>query len=226
MNADLGEDPGSDVDEAMLRIVSSANIACGGHAGDAETMRRTVRLAIANGVRIGAHPSYPDRAHFGRRHLDMTSSDLATSLADQISSLDRIAQNESSRVAYIKPHGALYNDAATGDETAIRALTQIAQMFRLPVMTLPESALARRMDSVIREGFVDRAYREDGTLVPRTEPGALVTDPAEAAGRALELAPGVDSLSVHSDTPGAVELAAAARRVLQDAGYRIASTPK
>lgn len=223
LNSDLGEGRPPELDDEILRLVSSANVACGGHAGDEETMRRTVRSAVRNGVRVGAHPGYPDRENFGRIHVEMNRKELAASLTDQVSALVRVAETEGARVAYLKPHGALYNDAAAGNRPACEALMKVAGAFRLPMMTLPKSVLARWAGSVIREGFLDRRYRSDGTLVPRSDPGALITEPADVAAQAIRLAPSVDSLSLHSDTPGAATLTAAARAALEQAGYRIAA---
>ncbi|MCA1832082.1 MAG: LamB/YcsF family protein [Actinomycetota bacterium] len=221
LNSDLGEGLPSEIDDSLLSLVSSANVACGGHAGDEATMRRTVRVALQNGVRIGAHPSYPDRERFGRDHIDMTVKELVATLTEQLAGLLDIASAGGGRVAYLKPHGALYNDAAAGDRVAGEALMKVAGKFRLPMMMLPKSVFARWAGSVIREGFLDRAMRKDGSLVPRSEPGALITDADAVARQAVELAPTVDSLSLHSDTPGAVGLMRAAREALLHAGYEI-----
>jgi UPF0271 protein len=219
LNSDLGEGLPAEVDEAMLDLVSSANVACGGHAGDAESMRRTVAAARARGVRVGAHPSYPDRAGFGRVRVEMDPAALERSLLDQIGTLSSVTP-----IAYVKPHGALYNEAAR-DPALGDVVAGVARAFGVPLMTLAGSPLAARVPGVIREGFLDRAYRPDGSLVPRSEPGAMVLTPDEVRAQALRLADGgeVDSLSLHSDTPGAVELLAAARDALVSAGYAIAA---
>lgn len=224
LNSDLGEGMPRDIDDAMLRLATSANIACGGHAGDASTMRDTVRAALGLGVRLGAHPGYPDRENLGRIHVEMNAAQLVTSLYEQVEGLRRIAQEEGSRIEYLKPHGALYHDAMLDHGPAVEALWETAKAFAIPIMMLPGSALERfGTAATIHEGFCDRAYRPDGTLVPRAEPGALIADPAEAAAQALALAPRVRSLCVHADTPGAPQLLAAARRALEDAGYEIAA---
>jgi UPF0271 protein len=209
----------SALDDAVLDIVSSANVACGGHAGDAESMRRTATEAKARGVRVGAHPSYPDRANFGRIHVQIDPEALVEEIASQIRELQSAAETAGIAVAYVKPHGALYNDAARDPSTG-DAVVRAAERFGLPIMALAGSRLAERRDvPIIREGFLDRAYRPDGSLVPRSEPGALLTDPAVVGEHALRLASHVDSLSLHSDTPGAVELLAVARRILEANGY-------
>jgi UPF0271 protein len=219
LNSDLGEGLPVEVDDAMLGLVSSANVACGGHAGDPASMRRTVDAARARGVRVGAHPSYPDRRGFGRVRVEMPLPDLHASVESQVAALHEIAP-----VAYVKPHGALYNEAAR-DVALGDVVVAVARRFGVPLMALAGSALASRDDvDVIREGFLDRAYRPDGSLVPRSEPGALLLTPSEVAAQALRLAPAVDSLSLHSDTPGAVELLAAALAALIDAGYTIAAS--
>lgn len=222
LNSDLGEGLPAEIDGALLALVSSANIACGGHAGDAATMRLTIRVALDRGVRIGAHPSYPDRANFGRTRLDMDPLALERSLLDQIEALAQAAGAEGGRVEYIKPHGALYNDAVAGRGDVVGVLSRIATKCLLPLMTLPGSDLERVGTArMILEGFLDRTYTSSGTLVPRSEPGALITDAEGVRRQALALAPRVASLSLHSDTPGSVELMREARRALEEAGYTI-----
>ena len=219
LNSDLGEGMPEAIDDAVLDIVSSANVACGGHAGDAHTMGRTIAEAKARGVRVGAHPAYPDRTNFGRIHVEMDPAALVEELVSQIDALVELAEALGVPVAYVKPHGALYNDAAR-DPSLGDTIVRAAHRLGLPIMALAGSALAQRTDvPIIREGFLDRAYRPDGSLVPRSEPGAVLTDQDAVAAQALRLAPHVDSLSLHSDTPGAVELLAAARRALEANGY-------
>lgn len=243
LNADIGEGMPAEHDRALLQIVTSASIACGGHAGDSGTMRRTVRAAKELSVRIGAHPSYPDRGNFGRLRVFMTPCELIECLRQQIASLQEIASELGATVSYIKPHGALYHDASLEPEVAGAVLAASAE-FDLPLMLLArtppvgqgrpgghllQEPLARRRSEnaaaqtgkILREGFADRGYRPDGSLIARDQPGALITDPSQAAAQALELAGLVDSLCIHSDTPGALRLAAAARSALQDAGYRL-----
>jgi len=245
VNADLGESFGAwrlGDDKALLAIVTSANIACGFHAGDPLTIRRACAGAVARGVTIGAQVSYRDLAGFGRRPMTVPPEELAAEVLYQIAALDGVARAEGGRVRYVKPHGALYNRAVTDPEQAA-AIASAAVSYdpALPVLTLPGSALERAAEDVrlraITEAFPDRAYRDDGTLVPRGEPGAVLTDPEAVAARAvamvvdgivktvsgavLEVSP--RSICVHSDTPGAVQLAAAIRVALDQAGVTLAS---
>ncbi|HEY2313863.1 MAG TPA: 5-oxoprolinase subunit PxpA [Streptosporangiaceae bacterium] len=245
LNADLGESFGAwrlGDDKALLAIVTSANIACGFHAGDPLTIRRACAGAVARGVAIGAQVSYRDLAGFGRREMSVPPEELAAEVLYQIAALDGIARAEGGRVSYVKPHGALYNRAVTDPEQAAAiASAAVCYDAALRLLTLPGSALATaatdvRLPTVI-EAFADRAYRDDGTLVPRGEPGAVLTDPEVVAARAvdmvvrgtvqtvsgdaLEVSP--RSICVHGDTPGAVVLAAAVRAALEKAGVTLAS---
>lgn len=227
LNADMGE--GSEADEALLGVVSSANVACGMHAGDPSVMRATVRAAKAAGVAIGAHPGFPDREHFGRREMRMPASEIENWVLFQIAALAGMATAEGARLAHVKPHGALYNMAAKDTAIADAIAAAIAQVDSSLVMVgLPASALehaaARAGLPFAAEGFADRAYEPDGSLVARSQPGALITDPAAAADGALALARGgrVRTICIHSDTPGAVAIGAAVRRALDAAGARIA----
>ncbi|RHA37995.1 LamB/YcsF family protein [Cellulomonas rhizosphaerae] len=242
LNCDLGEDfdawaPGVDgLDAQLLGIVTSANVACGFHAGDERVMAHVCRTAAARGVSVGAHVSYADRENFGRRFVDVPADELREQVATQVEILRRIAQANGARVAYVKPHGALYN-AVVHHEGHARAV--VDGIGDLPVVGLRGSAvlaLARaRGLRTVTEAFADRGYRADGTLVPRGEPGALVTDEDEVAERVLRIATrglvrGADgrdvaveaeSVCVHSDTPGAVALAARVRSVLVGAGVEL-----
>lgn len=224
LNADVGEGLPADQERALLEAVTSASIACGFHAGDAATMRSTLAVARELGIRVGAHPSYPDRDSFGRASVRMRPDSLIDCIGEQVSMLQEAALETGMRIWYLKPHGALYNDAAVDEEVA-RSVATAAGLLGLPMMLLAGAPTLPRLpgDSpqVFAEGFVDRGYREDGTLVPRTEPGALITDPAAASEQAVRLAPSVHSLCVHSDSPAAVSLARAARAALEAAGYRI-----
>ena len=186
LNADLGEGFGVwrlGDDDALLGIVSSANVACGFHAGDPSTMRRVCTRAAAGGVAVGAQVSYRDLAGFGRRFLDVEPAELADDLLYQLAALDGIARSAGGRVSYVKPHGALYNAAVTHEGHA-RAIVDAVLAFdrRLPVLGLPGSALLRAAEAAgmrpVAEGFADRGYTAAGTLVPRNQPGALVHDPA------------------------------------------------
>jgi len=235
LNADLGE--GAATDEALLAIITSANIACGGHAGDEETMRRAVRLARARDVGVGAHPSYPDREGFGRRVIPMPLEQLTEILAGQIQGLRDVAEAEGVRLQHVKVHGALYN-LAVGDETVADAIGRA--MLRvdpaLIAVALAGAAmgdvLARLGLRVVREAFVDRGYTAAGTLVSRDRPGALITDPVEAGARAVRMVRSglvtsvegndvrvaAQTLCVHADTPGSPSIAAAARSALEEGG--------
>ena len=231
LNADLGEgmgDPGSD--EALLDIVTSANIACGFHAGDALLMRRTVRAALERDVVIGAHVSYPDRADFGRTETGAPPSQIEADVLYQLAALSGIAAAAGGRVRYVKPHGALYH-RITRDEPAAVAVVRALRDYDpdLLLMTLPGSLAVEVARSAgirtVAEGFADRAYTAEGALVPRDQPGALLTEPREVIAQAGRLAtsgqPRVHSLCVHGDTPGAVQLAQQVRSALEAAGVPV-----
>ncbi len=243
LNADLGEGFGIWTlgdDEALLEVVTSANVACGFHAGDPTTMRRVCAGAARAGVAVGAQVSYRDLAGFGRRFLDVEPAELADDLLYQLAALDGIARATGGRVSYVKPHGALYNAAVTHEGHA-QAVVDAVLAFdrRLPVLGLPGSALLRAAEAAgmrpVAEGFADRGYTAEGTLVPRTQPGALVHDPAVVAARAVRMAADgvvetvdgaallmpVESICVHGDTPGAVELARTVRSALESAGLTV-----
>jgi 5-oxoprolinase (ATP-hydrolysing) subunit A len=222
LNADLGE--GVTDDDGLLAVVTSANVACGYHAGDPATMRTVCERAAALGVAVGAQVSYDDRAHFGRAARDVEPDLLRDQVADQVATLSRIARAAGTSVSYVKPHGALYN-RVVDDEVQAEAV--LAGSGDLPVLGLPGSAILRLARSAgrptRREGFPDRGYTADGRLVPRTEPGALFDDPAQIAERAVAMAASgdVDSVCVHGDAPGAVAAAAAVRRALETAGFTL-----
>jgi UPF0271 protein len=226
LNSDMGEGVGADA--ALLGVVSSANIACGMHAGDPSVMRRTVRAAKAAGVAIGAHPGFPDLEGFGRRELRMTSEEIENSMIFQIAALAGMAAAEGVRLAHVKPHGALYNMAAKDLAMADAIASAIARidpslvMVGLPASSL-EAAAARAGLTFAAEGFADRAYEADGSLVARTKPGALITDPALAAAGAVRMAREgrVQTICIHSDTPDAAAIGLAVRRALDDAGIRV-----
>ena len=190
LNADLGE--GCDNDEALLGLVSSANIACGWHAGDAATMRRCARWAIDNGVAIGAHPSFPDRENFGRSEMHLPVNEIIAGMLYQIGALSAIVQAEGGRLAHVKPHGALYNQAV-GDPVLADALCEAVKRFDpgLRFFGLAGSGMieaARRAGlQPVQEVFADRAYNSDGSLVSRKLPGALIENDAEAIAQALSL---------------------------------------
>src|SRR5215469_10387051 len=229
LNADLGESFGAwrlGDDESLLAIVTSANVACGFHAGDPPTMRRVYARAVTRGVRIGAQVSYRDLAGFGRREMAVPPDELAAEIVYQIGALDGIARAEGGRVSYVKPHGALYNRAARDPEQAAAIAAAVASYdASLPLLTLPGSATEAAAQEyrlrAVTEAFADRGYADDGSLVPRGRSGALITEPDTVAARAvsmvrdgavdtvaghrLELSP--QSVCVHGDTPGAVQLA-------------------
>ncbi|MEV6988537.1 5-oxoprolinase subunit PxpA [Streptomyces sp. NPDC093228] len=243
LNADLGEGFGRwrlTDDERLLSVVTSANVACGFHAGDAATMRRVCALAAERGVRIGAQVSYRDLAGFGRRSMDVPPAELAAEVAYQIGALEVFARAAGSRVSYVKPHGALYN-RVVHDERQAEAVVEgvLLADAALPVLGLPGSRLLEVAEKAglpaVTEAFADRAYTEEGTLVPRRENGAVVTDPDVVVERSVGLArSGVvtahsgreipvraRSLCLHGDTPGAVDLARRVRAALQAAGVRV-----
>jgi len=221
LNVDLGELPGEP--EGLYACAQIANVACGGHAGDAASIGLAVARCLRHGVAIGAHPSYPDRAGFGRTRLQLDPAALEATVAEQCAHVAAAARAAGAAVAYVKAHGALYH-AATRDPVAAGAVIR-GVLRSLGAVTVigagtPADALAaaagRAGLAFAREGFADRGVRADGTLVPRGEPGALVTDPAKAAARAVDLARSgrVDTICVHGDTPGAVDVARAVRSAL------------
>jgi UPF0271 protein len=244
LNADLGESFGAwqlGDDEGLMQVITSANVACGFHAGDPLTLRKTCAMAVAAGVTIGAQVSYRDLAGFGRREMAVPADELAAELLYQIAALDGLARTEGARVSYVKPHGALYHRVRK-DKTQAAALVEAIRAYdpTLPLLTqssghAAEMAAAAGL-SVVAEAFADRGYAADGSLVPRGQPGALRTDPAEVARRAVtmvtrgivETSDGITvpvrarSLCVHGDTPGAVALATSVRQALEQAGVRLA----
>lgn len=241
LNSDLGESFGAwskGDDAAMLPLVTSANLACGFHAGDPLVMFEASRTAVLHGVAIGAHPSYRDLAGFGRRDMEVAPEHLHADVLYQVAALSGIAEQVGGRVAYVKPHGALYNRIAVDLEVA-EVVADVAGALDLPVLGLPGSAIAAACDRAgvrfVREAFADRGYLADGTLAPRSLAGAVLTDPEEVAERAVriategvvvaldgtEVSARVDSLCVHGDTPGAVDLARAVRAALDAAGVEV-----
>jgi 5-oxoprolinase (ATP-hydrolysing) subunit A len=231
LNADLGEGFGVWTlgdDAGLLDVVTSANIACGFHAGDPLTMRLVCAEAVTRGVRIGAQVGYRDLAGFGRRAMDIASDDLQADIIYQLAALDGFARVAGDRVRYVKPHGALYNTAMVDERQAAAIADAVAAYSPdLPVLGLPGSALERAAARVsvefVAEAFADRAYTDTGQLVPRTQPGAVLTDPTSVVAHALALvdAGSARSLCLHGDTPGAVELARTVRRALADAGVDV-----
>jgi len=242
LNADLGEGFGRwslTDDAALLEVVTSANVACGFHAGDPATMRRVCELAVARGVRIGAQVSYRDLAGFGRRAMDLPPDELAAEVAYQIGALEVFARAAGAAVAYVKPHGALYNRVVADAGQADAVVAGVLLAGGLPVLGLPGSRLlaaAKRAGlATVREAFADRAYTDAGTLVPRSEPGAVIEDADAVVARSVALARdgavrsatgrrvavAARSLCVHGDTPGAARTAARIRRALEETGLRV-----
>lgn len=224
LNADLGEEVTDDA--ALLQVVTSANVACGYHAGSASVMRAVCEQAAARGVRIGAQVSYLDRQGFGRRRLDVAAGVLTAQVADQVAQLGVAAEQAGTTVSYLKPHGALYNRVVDDEDQAAAVLAGSGD---LPVLGLPGSRLLALAGAagraVFTEAFPDRGYvaGPDGArrLQPRGEPGAVVDDPDEIARRAVLLAPEVDSVCVHGDGTTAVAAAHAVRRALAGAGLSV-----
>ncbi len=228
LNADLGESAqrwSSGEDRNLLTVVTSANVCCGAYAGDDELIRATCEAAVQHGVAIGAQVGYPDRDGFGRLPMDIGSDELAAEVARQIAHLWAMARSVGGDVVYVKPHGALYNTIASDREQA-QAVIEAIEPFKLPLLGLPGSAsleIATARDiRAVAEGFADRAYTLDGTLVPRTERGAVLTDTMAVTAQAARLLHAdVESICVHSDSPGALALARAIRRALGVAGATI-----
>jgi 5-oxoprolinase (ATP-hydrolysing) subunit A len=244
LNADLGEGFGHSrlmEDEALLDLVSSANIACGFHAGDATTMRDTVMAAAARGVAIGAHPSYPDIPGFGRRELDIAPMEIRFHVAFQLRALRDVCAAENAKLSYVKPHGALYNRAAKDHPAADAVVSAILDVdASLVLLGLAGSEMARAAEkrgvTFAAEAFADRAYRHDGSLVPRSEPGAVIHDVRAAVDRAITLVKSntitaqdgamlsvtAQSLCVHGDNPDAAPLLRELRARLLESGVSIA----
>lgn len=244
LNADLGEGFGIwslGDDEALLDVITSANVACGYHAGDATIMRRVCQAAVARGVRVGAQVGYRDLAGFGRRRIEYAFTELRDEVIYQLGALDAFCRLADTRIQHVKPHGALYHACATDKAQAAAVVAAVNEYdSRLIVLCPPGSVLAQLAVGaglrVAAEGFADRGYRPDGSLVPRSAPRALLTDPIEVAAQAVRLATKksvvaidglvvptvVDSICVHGDTPGSVDLARRVRSALTAAGVTLA----
>ena len=240
LNSDLGEGFGQwrlGDDDALLEVVTSANVACGFHAGDASIMRRVCEKAVASGVAIGAQVGYRDLPGFGRRFIDVEPAALTQDVIYQVGALEAFARVAGSRVRYVKPHGALYNAIVHHEEQAAAVVAAVvAYDPALPVLGLPGSVFLRRAAeaglTTVAEAFADRAYTPEGTLVSRRLPGAVLHDPAEIARRCVAMAAGESitdveggqltlqpqSICVHGDTPGAVGIARQVRDALTAAG--------
>ncbi|MDX6300340.1 MAG: 5-oxoprolinase (ATP-hydrolyzing) subunit [Nocardioidaceae bacterium] len=245
LNSDVGESFGRwqlGDDAAVLRVVTSANVACGFHAGDPSTLRRTCALAAEHGVVVGAQVGYRDLPGFGRRFIDVDPSELVDDLLYQIGGLAAMAAASGLAVNYVKPHGALYNAVVTHERQA-KAVVEAVRTYDagLPLMGLPGSVLLAEAERAglraVREAFADRAYTPEGTLLSRREPGAVLSDPAEVARRVVRMvtegqveavdgtrvAVDVESVCVHGDSPGAVGMAEAVRAALAGAGVDLAA---
>ncbi len=228
LNIDLGELPGEPAE--LFALATVVNVACGGHAGDRASMARAISFAMTRGARLAAHPSYPDREGFGRKSVAMDPAALAAAVEAQCAALQVLARKLGYPAGMVKPHGALYHDAARDPAIAAAVIGGAARGLGIAVAELtvvgpPRGALLeealRRGARYAREGFADRAYQADGTLVPRSEPGALLTDPGACARQALALAGTgtLETLCVHGDTAGAVDIAARVRDALTQAGF-------
>ncbi|HET9495134.1 MAG TPA: 5-oxoprolinase subunit PxpA [Chloroflexia bacterium] len=242
INCDMGESFGRwtlGADAEIMPHISSANVACGGHAGDPNVMAATVRLAAQHGVAVGAHPGYPDLAGFGRRHIPMRVDEIRNMVLAQIGSLAAIARAEGREISHVKPHGALYNEAMRGPSLAAAVVAAVRGFSKMvPVYCLPgsevERAAAEAGIPAVSEGFADRAYEPNGSLVDRSRPGAVLQNDQAAADQALGLARGeviavdgtllrlrVGTICIHGDNPGAVEIVRAVREKLERAGFTI-----
>jgi 5-oxoprolinase (ATP-hydrolysing) subunit A len=239
LNADLGEvDPA--IDEALMAFITSANIACGGHAGDAESMRLTVALARRHGVGIGAHPGYADRKHFGRAAMDLPPAAVVDLILSQVAALDAIARAQGAAVGHVKPHGALYNQAERDAALADTIVAAVAAFARpLTLVGRSGSAMEEAARAVglpfAREAFADRRYRRDGSLTPRSQPGSVLRTPDEVAEQVRRLCTQseviaddgavvpvtFETLCLHSDTPSAAALAGRIRRELDAIGVSV-----
>lgn len=245
LNADVGEIPAllaDGAEEQLLQLVSSANIACGGHAGSEASMHAVVQLCRKHGVAIGAHPGYPDPEHFGRRSLQIEPARLEQSIRDQVMALDAVAQAAGGRLRHIKPHGALYNDAA-GDPDLAACIARAVAPWKASVVLLGPAGSSlldiwRELGfQAAAEAFADRAYEPDGKLRSRQLPGALLDDPDTAAAQALSLAAGarvqtssgewipmsVETLCLHGDSPNALATAQRIRGAFAARGIRVAA---
>jgi UPF0271 protein len=244
LNADIGESSAGQAfdDERLLRSITSGSIACGFHAGDPSSMRRTVRLAVRSGVAIGAHPGFPDIEGFGRREMDIPPHEITDLVLYQVGALLAMARAEGVRLQHVKPHGALYNMAARQTDIARAIAVAVASLDEpMTIVGPPGSELLAAADHYglrpAAEGFADRAYERDGTLSPRSLPGAVLLNPLVTAERAVTMVRDheveardgsrvrlqVDTICIHGDTPGAADIAGAVRLRLAEAGVLVAA---
>jgi len=243
LNCDMGEMPEAIADgtqEALMQSITSANVACGGHAGDKETMRLTIEQALRHGVAIGAHPGYADRENFGRLELKMAPDEVAQSVFEQVRALAQVAETCGARLVHVKPHGALYNQAVRDSELAEAIAAGVARWSRDVVLVgLAGSSMLDVFReagfTVAAEAFADRRYEPDGTLRSRKFDDALIRDPNEAARQAMgmverglvtasdgsEVPVAAQTICIHGDTPGATEIAAAVARRLRESGVTL-----
>lgn len=228
LNADLGEsweqwDSGAD--RALLEVVTSANVCCGAYAGDVELMLATTEACVDLGVAVGAQVGYADREGFGRRPQEPADDELIAGVREQIDQLAAVADAVGTTVAYVKPHGALYN-TIVHDERQATAVVEAVAPYGLPLLGLPGSVVLHIAMSeglgTIAEGFADRAYTAEGTLVPRSEPGAVLDSPEAAATQVVELLEMVRSICVHGDSSGALDIARAVRAAIENSGATLA----
>lgn len=245
LNCDMGELPEAIADgtqEALLRSITSANVACGGHAGDERTMRTTIEQALRAGVAVGAHPGYPDRENFGRLELKIPLEAVAESVYEQVRALAEVAAQCGTKLVHVKPHGALYNQAVKNRELAEAIAKGVAKYDKsLVLMGLAKSLMLEVFReagfAVAAEAFADRRYEPDGTLRSRKFENALIRDPAQAAKQALGIALGgiitahdgtevkltAQTICIHGDTPGSVQIAPAVARTLHEAGVKVSA---
>ena len=244
LNCDMGELPehiSNGTQEALMRSITSVNIACGGHAGDAQTMATTIQQALRYKLAIGAHPGYADRSNFGRIELNLSPHEIAASVYEQLRALADVAARYHANITHVKPHGALYNQAVSNPKLA-RAIAVGVERWS-PHVVLVGLAGSRMLDVfresaflVAAEAFADRRYEPDGTLRSRKHPDALIQDPGEAAQQALSIVQGkvvardgsevalhADTLCIHSDTPGSPQIAAQVAKTLREAGVNVSA---
>ncbi len=245
LNCDMGESFSNyklGLDEEVIKFITSANIACGWHAGDPMVMDKTIRIALENGVGIGAHPSYPDMLGFGRRFIDCTEAELRNYVIYQIGALKGFCDANGTRLFHVKPHGSLYNTAVEDRKTATaiaKAVVAVDPELRYVAFAGAKGEMVRRIGEelglkVVYEAFPDRAYTPEGSLVSRREPGAVIKDPEIVAERAIAMAEGkvravdgteieleAQTLCVHGDNPAAVDLVRSIRQRLEDAGITV-----
>ena len=233
LNCDMGE--GFDTDALIMPFISSANIACGGHAGDENTMRETIQLALEHGVAIGAHPSYPDREHFGRKEMELPLEEISLSIQSQIITLKKITEYSGAKLNHVKPHGALYNTAAKNKELAmtivkaIKSIDPLLKVFGLPFSALQEACTLEGL-VFYSEGFADRTYTKDGNLTPRSESNALIESTEQAIVQAINMIEKqlvtttegttikmpVQTICIHGDGSHAVSFATAIHNALKE----------